>query len=160
MKIGLSDHFTYGKLLRFTLPSMVMMVFTSLYGVVDGLFVTNFVGKSALAAMNFVFPILNILSIFGYMFGAGGSALVAKTLGEGKKLRANSLFSLFVYISAALGVVFSLLGFFLLRPLLACLGASGEMLRLGLLYGKVLLVSLPFWNLQFLFQIFFVIGLL
>ena len=156
MKIGLSDHFTYGKLLRFTLPSMVMMVFTSLYGVVDGLFVTNFVGKSALAAMNFVFPILNILAIFGYMFGAGGSALVAKTLGEGKKLRANSLFSLFVYISAALGVVFSLLGFFLLRPLLECLGASGEMLRLGLLYGKVLLVSLPFWNLQFLFQIFFV----
>lgn len=156
MRIRLSDHFTYKKLLQFTFPPMVMMVFTSLYGVVDGLFVTNYVGKSALAAINFVYPVLNILATFGYMFGAGGSALVAKTLGEGKNEKANKLFSLFVYICVGLGVVFSVLGFFLLKPLLSMLGAEGEMLELAVLYGNILLISLPIWNLQFLFQIFFV----
>jgi len=156
MRIRLSDHFTYKKLLKFTFPPMVMMVFTSLYGVVDGLFVTNYAGKSALAAINFVYPVLNILATFGYMFGAGGSALVAKTLGEGKNEKANKLFSLFVYICLGLGVVFSVLGFFLLRPLLSALGAEGEMLELAVLYGNILLISLPIWNLQFLFQIFFV----
>ncbi len=156
MRIRLSDHFTYKKLLKFTFPPMVMMVFTSLYGVVDGLFVTNYAGKSALAAINFVYPVLNILATFGYMFGAGGSALVAKTLGEGKNETANRLFSLFVYICLGLGVVFSVLGFFLLRPLLSALGAEGEMLELAVLYGNILLISLPIWNLQFLFQIFFV----
>lgn len=156
MRIRLSDHFTYKKLLKFTFPPMVMMVFTSLYGVVDGLFVANYAGKSALAAINFVYPVLNILATFGYMFGAGGSALVAKTLGEGKNEKANKLFSLFVYICLGLGVVFSVLGFFLLRPLLSALGAEGEMLELAVLYGNILLISLPIWNLQFLFQIFFV----
>ena len=114
MTIGLSDHFTYRKLFRFTFPAIVMMVFTSVYGVVDGLFVTNFAGKNALAAINFVYPILNILATFGYMFGVGGSALVAKTLGEQKKEKAKQLFSLFVYISFLLGVVFAVAGFFLL----------------------------------------------
>ncbi len=156
MKIQLSDHFTYGRLLRFTFPAMVMMVFTSLYGVVDGLFVSNYVGKTALAAINFVFPVLNILATFGYIFGAGGSALVAKTMGEGKTEKANSLFSLFVYISFGVGVLFSVLGFFLLRPLLSALGASGQMLEQAVLYGNILLISMPLWNLQFLFQIFFV----
>lgn len=156
MKIHLYDHFTYGKLLRFTFPAMVMMVFTSLYGVVDGLFVTNYVGKSALAAINFVYPILNILATFGYMFGAGGSALVAKTMGEGKAEKANRLFSLFVYICTALGVLFAALGFFVLRPFMAWLGAEGNMLDMAVLYGNILLITLPFWNLQFLFQIFFV----
>lgn len=156
MEIRLSDHFSYGKLLRFTFPAMVTMVFTSLYGVVDGLFVTNFVGKTALAAINFVYPVLNILATFGYMFGAGGSALVAKTLGEGNSRKANDLFSLFVYLCLLLGIVFSVVGFFLLRPLLAMLGAQGAMLDQAVLYGNILLLSLPFWNLQFLFQIFFV----
>ena len=95
MRIQLSDHFTYSRLLRFTFPAMIMMAFTSLYCVVDGVFVANFAGKSALAAVNFVFPVLNILSTFGFLFGAGGSALVAKTLGEGDKIRANRLFSQF-----------------------------------------------------------------
>lgn len=156
MKIQLSDHFTYRRLLRFTFPAMVMMVFTSLYGVVDGLFVANYAGKSALAAINFVFPILNILATFGYMFGAGGSALVAKTMGEKKDEKANSLFSLFVYVSFLLGVLFMVLGFFLLRPLMSALGAEGQMLDEAILYGNILLVSMPLWNLQFLFQIFFV----
>lgn len=156
MPIHLSDHFTYKKLLRFTFPSIIMMVFTSLYGVVDGVFVTNFAGKSALAAINFVYPILNILGTFGYMFGTGGSALVAKTLGEGNKEKANSLFSLFVYISALIGVVFAVAGFFFLRPLMSALGAAGTMLDEAVLYGNILLIALPFWSLQFLFQIFFV----
>ncbi len=156
MKIQLSDHFTFKKLLRFTFPAMVMMVFTSIYGVVDGLFVSNYAGKTALAAINFVFPVLNILATFGYMFGAGGSALVAKTMGEGKSEKANSLFSLFVYLSFGVGVLFSVLGVFLLRPLMSALGATGEMLNQAVEYGNILLVSMPLWNLQFLFQIFFV----
>lgn len=156
MKIQLSDHFTFKKLLRFTFPAMVMMVFTSIYGVVDGLFVSNFAGKTALAAINFVFPVLNILATFGYMFGAGGSALVAKTMGEGKAEKANSLFSLFVYLSFGVGVLFSVLGVFLLRPLMSSLGATGELLNQAVEYGNILLVSMPLWNLQFLFQIFFV----
>lgn len=156
MAIRLSDHFTYKKLLRFTLPSMVMMVFTSLYGVVDGLFVTNYAGKSALASINFVYPVLMILSTFGYLWGAGGSALVSKTRGRGDEKKANSLFSLFVYISLAVGVLLSLFGFFFLEKLMVLLGAKGEMLEGAVLYGRILLCSMPLWNLQFLFQIFFV----
>lgn len=156
MEIHLSDHFTYKKLLRFTFPSVIMMVFTSLYGVVDGFFVTNYAGKTALAAINFVYPVLNILAIFGYMIGTGGSALVAKTLGEGKAKKANSLFSLFVYMSIILSVAFSVIGFFTLGPLMKLLGAEGEMLKGTLIYGNILLISLTFWNLQFLFQIFFI----
>jgi len=156
MQIQLSDHFTYSRLLRFTFPAMVMMVFTSLYGVVDGLFVANYAGKSALAAINFVYPIVNILATFGYMFGTGGSALVAKTLGEGKKEKANQLFSLFVYICTFVSVVFIVVGFFVLRPLMAYLGAEGTMLDEAVVYGNILLLAMPFWNLQFLFQIFFV----
>lgn len=156
MRIQLSDHFTYGKLLRFTFPSMVTSVFISLYGVVDGLFITNFTGKSALAAINFVYPILNILSIFGYMVGAGGSALVAKSLGEKKTEKSNQLFSLFVYLCTGLGVGLTIVGFFVLRPMLSLLGAEGQLLEQAVKYGYIVLVSLAFWNLQYLFQIFFV----
>ncbi len=155
-KIGLSDHFTYKKLLLFTFPSMIMMVFTSLYGVVDGIFVANFAGKTALAAINFVYPVLNILAVFGYMFGSGGSALVSKTLGEGEVKKANSLFSLFVYICFGLGALFAVIGFFILKPLFIFLGVEGKMLSDALIYGNILLIALPFWNLQFLFQIFFI----
>lgn len=156
MRIQLSDHFTYGKLLRFTFPSMVTMVFISLYGVVDGLFVTNYVGKSALAAINFVYPILNILAVFGYMVGAGGSALVAKFLGEKKTEKSNQLFSMFVYLCTALGLLLSIVGFFVLRPMLILLGAEGAMLEQAVEYGYIILMSLTFWNLQYLFQVFFV----
>lgn len=156
MRIKLSDHFTYSRLIRFTLPAIITMVFTFIYGVVDGLFVTNFAGKTALAAINFAFPILNILATFGYMFGVGGSALVAKTLGKGNKQKANGLFSTFVYISTVIGFLFTALGFIFLRPILIFLGAEDELLRLSLIYGRILLIALPFWNLQFLFQMFFV----
>ena len=156
MKIHLSDHFSYKTILRFTFPTIVMSVFTSLYSIVDGVFVANFAGKTALAAINFVFPVLIILATFGYMFGTGGSALVAKTLGEGDRERGNRLFSLFVYVCTLLGIAFMVVGFFCLRPLLAMLGAEGDMLDQAVLYGSILLISMPFWNLQFLFQIFFV----
>ena len=156
MSIRLSDSFSYRKLLRFTFPSIIMSVFTSLYGVVDGLFVANFAGKTALAAVNFVFPLLIILSTFGYMFGIGGSALVSKIFGEGDSKRANSLFSLFVYICVALSVLFSAVGFFVLRPTLTLFGAQGLLLENAVHYGYILLITLPFWNLQYLFQIFFV----
>jgi len=116
-QIHLSDHFSYGKLLRFTLPSIVMMIFTSVYSVVDGLFVSNFVGKTAFAAINLIMPVLNILGTFGYMFGAGGSALIAKTLGEQEQEKANRLFSLFVYLSIGFGVLMMLLGIFFMQSL-------------------------------------------
>lgn len=156
MRIQLSDHFSFRTLLRFTLPSMVTMVFISLYGIVDGLFVTNFSGKSALAAINFVYPILSILSFFGYMVGVGGSALVAKNLGERKTERANELFSLFVGLCTGISIVLTVIGLFILRPVLTMLGAEGQLLAQSVEYGRILLISLTFWNLQYLFQIFFV----
>ena len=110
MKIQLSDHFTCSKLLRLTLPSIVMMVFTSIYGVVDGFFVSNYVGKTPFTAVNFIYPVLMILGCAGFMFGTGGGALIAKTMGEGRPEQANRLFSLIVYVSAACGVVLEEIG--------------------------------------------------
>lgn len=155
MTIQLSDHFNYKKLLRFTLPSIVMLVLTSVYGIVDGLFVTNFVGKSQFVAINLILPVLNILSTFGYMFGAGGSALVAKTLGEGDKEKANKIFSLLIYISAALGVLFTIVGFFTVRPISSLLGAKGQTVEYCVRYSRIILFAMPAWILQFEFQIFF-----
>lgn len=156
MKIQLSDHFNYKKLLRFTLPSIVMMIFTSIYGVVDGFFVSNFVGKGPFTAVNFIMPFLMILGAVGFMFGAGGSALIAKTLGEGDPERANRLFSLFVYVSAACGVVLTVLGIVFLRPIAARMGAKGELLEHCVTYGRIVLLALPAYLLQFEFQSFFV----
>ena len=116
MRIQLSDHFTTGKLLRFVAPSIVMMIFTSVYGVVDGLFVSNFVGKTAFAAVNLIFPLLMILGALGFMIGTGGSALVARTLGEGDSGRAQRYFSMLVYVTIGGGIVFSVLGLLFLRP--------------------------------------------
>ena len=116
MKIRLSDHFTCRRLLRFTLPSIVMMIFTSIYGVVDGLFVSNFVGKTPFAAINLIMPFLMAFGALGFMIGTGGSALVAKTLGEGKRERANALFSMLIGVTLALGVAVAAVGMPLLRP--------------------------------------------
>ncbi len=116
MKIQLSDRFTYSKLFRFTLPSVVMMVFTSIYGVVDGFFVSNFVGKTPFAAVNFIMPFLMILGPFGFMLGTGGSALISRTMGEGEDKKAQGLFSLFVYAAAASGLAIGVLGFLFIRP--------------------------------------------
>lgn len=156
MKIQLSDRFTYGKLFRFTLPSIVMMVFTSVYGVVDGFFVSNFVGKTPFAAVNFIMPFLMILGAVGFMFGTGGSALISRTMGEGDDAKAQRLFSLFVYASAACGVVIGALGLLFIRPVAAWLGAEGEMLENCVLYGRVILPALPALMLQYEFQSFFI----
>lgn len=153
--IKLSDQFTVKRLLRFTFPSVIMMVFTSIYGVVDGFFVSNYVGKTAFASVNFIMPVLMILGCIGFMFGTGGSALIAKTLGEGDKNRANSIFSLIVWTSAGCGVVLAILGVILVRPVAAALGAEGEMLDRCVLYGRIILSALPFYVLQYEFQCLF-----
>lgn len=156
MNISLSERFGYGKLLRFTLPSVGMMIMTSVYGVVDGYFVSNYVGLTPFAAVNLIFPFLMILGGTGFMFGSGGSALIAKTLGEGKKELANKTFSLLVYSAAALGVIFSVLGIAVLRPVSALLGAEGELLENCVRYGRIYLASMPFYLLQYTFQSFFI----
>lgn len=156
MRIQLSDHFSYGKLLRFTLPSIIMMIFTSVYSVADGLFVSNFAGKTAFAAINLIMPVLNILGTFGYMFGAGGSALIAKTLGEQNREKANRLFSLFVYLSIGFGVFMMLVGIIFMRPIAIGLGAEGQLLEDCLVYGRIFIIALPAWILLYEFQLFFV----
>lgn len=156
MSIRLSDHFTYRRLLRFTWPSMAMMIFTSIYGVVDGFFVSNFAGKVPFTAVNLIMPFLMIIATVGFMFGTGGSAVVANASGAGDDEKAKSLFSLFVYVSFALGVVFAALGIAFLRPISVLLGAEGEVLENCVVYGRIILLALPFYVLQLLFQSFFV----
>ena len=156
MKIQLSDHFSYGRLIRFTLPSIAMMIFTSIYGVVDGFFVSNFAGKTPFAAINLIMPFLMILSTVGFMFGTGGTAIVAKAFGEGDKVRANQYFSLFTYVSFTVGVIFAVLGIVFIRPIAKLLGAEGELLENCVLYARIILLALPFYVLQMLFQSFFV----
>jgi len=156
MAIQLSDHFTYRKLMRFTLPSMAMMIFTSIYGVVDGFFVSNFAGKAPFTAVNFIFPFLMILSTAGFMFGTGGTAIVSKTFGEGNHEKANRYFSLFVYFSFALGLLLAGLGILFVRPVAALLGAEGRLLENSVAYARIVLAALPFYVLQLLFQSFFV----
>lgn len=153
--IQLSDHFDYRLLLRFTFPSIVMLVFTSIYGVVDGFFVSNFAGKTPFAAVNFIYPVVMILGSVGFMFGTGGSALIAKTVGEGDRGKANEIFSMLVWASAGCGVVLAAAGMLLLRPLASALGAQGELLENGVLYGRIILCALPFFVLQFEFQCLF-----
>lgn len=155
MNIQLSDHFSYRRLLRFTLPSIVMLIFTSVYGVVDGFFVSNFVGKTAFTAVNFIMPFLMILGAVGFMFGTGGGALIAKTLGEGNKEKAIQLFSLLVYISAASGIVLSVLGIIFIKPIAILLGAQGQMLKDSIVYGRIILMALPAYILQYEFQCLF-----
>lgn len=156
-KIGiqLSDHFTYSRLFRFTLPSIVMLIFSSLYGVVDGFFVSNFVGKEAFTAVNFIMPFLMILGAIGFLFGTGGGALIARTMGEGNPDLANRQFSLVVYVSLGIGVILTVLGFWLLRPVAAFLGAEGVLLEDCVRYGRVILLANPAYILQYEFQCLF-----
>ena len=156
MKIQLSDHFTYDKLFKFTLPSVIMMIFTSVYGVVDGYFVSNYVGKTPFAAVNFIYPFIMLLGAFGFMFGTGGSALIAKSLGQKQEEKANMQFSFIVYFSVVTGIIVALLGIVFLRPIASLLGAEGELLENSVLYGTIILAAMPFFMLQFEFQSFFV----
>lgn len=156
MHIRLSDHFTYRKLLIFTFPSIAMMIFTSIYTVVDGFFVSNFAGKTPFAAVNLIMPVLLILGTVGFMFGTGGTSIVAKTCGEGDIKRANSYFSLFVYVAFAAGVVLAVLGIIFARPIAEVLWASGQLLSDCVIYARIILLALPFFVLQMMFQSFFV----
>ena len=156
MNIALSDHFTFRKLLRFTFPSIVMMIFTSIYGVVDGIFVSNFVGKTPFAAINLIMPCLMIFGCVGFMIGAGGSALVAKTLGEGDRERANRLFSMLIYITIIAGISLTIVGLIFLRPLSIMLGAEGDMIDYCVRYGRIILIAQTFFMLQNTFQSFLI----
>lgn len=154
--IKLSNHFTYSKLIRFTLPSICMMIFTSIYCIVDGFFVSNFAGDIPFKALNLIFPFLMILGTVGFMFGTGGTAIVAKKMGEGDNQKANEYFSLFVYLTFVLGIIFEILGIIFIRPIAILLGATGELLENCVLYGTTILLSLPFLVLQYLFQSFMI----
>lgn len=155
-QIQLSDHFNFIKLFRFTIPSIIMMIFTSVYGVVDGLFVSNFVGKTEFAAVNFIMPFIMILGTFGFMFGTGGSALVSKIMGEGDKERANKIFSLILYTSLGFGAVIAILGVVFTRPVAIFLGAEGQMLEECVKYGRIVLIAIPAYMLQYEFQSFMI----
>lgn len=138
-KIQLSDHFTYRKLFRFTLPSIVMMVFTSIYGVVDGYFVSNYAGKTAFASVNLVMPFIMILGGMGFMIGTGGTALVSVVLGQKDHERANRYFSMMIYLTVIMGVILSVFGFTFMRPIAVLLGATEEMLADCVLYGRIVI---------------------
>ena len=154
MRIQLSDHFTYKKIWRFSLPPIVMMVFTSIYGVVDGLFVSNFVGKVPFAAINLVMPFIMILGGFGFMIGTGGSALVAKTIGEGDREKANRYFSMMIQLTLAAGIVLSVIGVLFIRPISYLLGATDAMIEDCVVYGRVVLLFNTAFMLQNVFQTF------
>lgn len=156
MAIKLYEHFTYKKLFRFTLPSIIMMIFTSIYGVVDGLFVSNIVGDAEFAALNFIMPYLMVLGAPGFMLGTGGCALISKTYGEGDRKRANKLFSMVVYIALALGVVLAIIGIFTVRSVATAMGATGDMIGDCALYGAIISVALPAYMIQLCFQSIFV----
>ena len=156
MKIQLSDHFTYKMLLQFVLPSIIMMVFTSIYGVVDGLFVSNFVGKTPFAAVNLVMPFIMVFGGIGFMFGTGGSALVAKTMGEGDKPRANRYFTMMIIATLICGVVISTIGVIYMEPISVFLGADAEMLPDCVLYGRIVLAFNTAFMLQNVFQSFLI----
>ena len=153
--IQLSDHFNYQKLLRFTFPSIIMLVFTSIYSVVDGFFVSNFAGKTPFTAVNFIMPFLMILGCVGFMFGTGGGALIAMTMGEGDREKANQTLSLLVYVSIACGIALAVFGQLCLRPIAAVLGAEGRLLEDCATYGRVILLGLPAYVLQYEFQCLF-----
>lgn len=158
MKINLSEHFTYKKLIRFTLPTIIMMIFTSIYGVVDGLFVSNVVGSNAFASVNLIMPAVMIIGAIGFMIGTGGSAIISKTLGEGNKEEANKQFSMLIYLEIILGVVFSSVAIIFLKPIAKMLGATPDMMDDCLTYGGILLIGMTAFILQNSFQSFMVVA--
>lgn len=156
MNIKLSEHFGYKKLLKFTLPSIVMMIFTSIYGVVDGYFVSNFAGSTQFAAVNLIMPFLMIFGAVGFMIGTGGSALVSMKLGQKEDKKANEIFSLLIYVLIGVGIVFTISGIILVRPVAGLLGAEGDMLDYCTTYGRIIMIALVPFMLQNVFQSFLV----
>ena len=154
--ISLSEHFTYKKLIKFTLPTIIMMIFTSIYGVVDGLFISNVVKGNAFASVNLIMPVIMIIGTIGFMFGTGGSAMISKTLGEGDNEKANRYFSMLIYLEIILGVIFTALGLLFLEPIAILLKATKEMLPDCLTYGRILLIGMTAFILQNSFQSFLV----
>lgn len=153
--IRLSDHFSLRRLLCYALPSIAMMIFSSIYGIVDGFFVSNYVGKMAFTAVNLIYPFLIILGSIGFMFGTGGAALISKTMGEKNMKKAKETFSLIIFTSVVLGIILSILGIIFLPQIASLLGAKDEVLTDCILYGKIILISLPFYILQYEFQCLF-----
>lgn len=154
-KIKISDHFSYNRLLRFTVPSIIMMIFTSIYGVVDGLFVSNFTGKTSFAAINFIIPYTMILSAAGFMLGTGGNAYISKLLGEEKKNESKSVFSLIVFVTVISGIILTVIGEIFLRPVAVILGAQGQLLEDAVFYGRIVLCGTTLYMLQSEFQSLF-----
>ncbi len=155
MGIQLSDHFDYKRLIRLTIPSIVMLVVTSIYSVVDGFFISNFAGKVPFAAVNFIMPVLMVVGAVGFMMGTGGSALIAKTMGMRDREKANRLFSMVVYLSVIMGTTLAVLGILFMRPIASFLGAEGELLENAVRYGRIVLLATPAFILQFEFQCLF-----
>lgn len=156
--IQLSEHFSYKKLIRFTLPTIIMMIFTSIYGVVDGIFVSNVVGSEAFAGVNLIMPAIMILGSVGFMIGTGGSALVAKTIGEGKEEEANRYFSMLIYLVIIVGIILALVGCLLVNPISQMLGAKGDLVSICTSYGRIIMLALPAFLLQNCFQSFLVVA--
>lgn len=156
MKIQLSDHFGYSRLIRFTIPSIIMMIFTSIYGMVDGYFVSNYVGKTEFAALNLIWPYPMIIGAIGYMIGVGGTALISKTLGEGRRRDANAYFSMLIYFSLGVGISLDIIGLIFMRPVAILLGAEGAMLDYAIRYGNIIMAFIPTFMLQVAFQPFLV----
>ena len=158
MAVRLSDHFTYKKLFRAVIPSILMMIFTSLYTIVDGVFISNMVGKTPFAGLNLIYPIISAIGAVGFMLGAGGSALVAKILGEGNKERANKVFSIVVYFTVIVGIILSIVGALIVEPVAKLLGANETLLPYCVTYGRILLAAIVAFMLQNMFQAFFIVA--
>lgn len=158
MKIQLSDHFTFKRLLRFVFPSIIMMVFTSIYGVVDGLFVSNFVGKSAFASINIIMPFIMLIGGMGFMVGTGGTALVAKTLGEGKKEKAHEYFTMMIMFTVILSIILTILGIIFIEPVAYLLGATDSMIENCVIYGRIVIGFSMAFMLQNIFQSFLIVA--
>ena len=164
-RIKLSEHFTYGKLLRFVMPSIIMMLFTSVYGIVDGFFVANYAGERAFASLNLIFPLIMILGSVGFMLGTGGNAVVSKALGEGDSEKANRVFSMLVYVTVIVGALLSVIGILLARPVAKAFVSGeesfsmqerAEVVEYCVVYARIILAVLPAFMLQNAFQGFFV----
>ncbi len=158
MNIQLSEHFTYKKLIKFTIPTIIMMIFTSIYGIVDGIFISNCVGADAFASVNLIWPAIMILGSIGFMIGAGGSALVSKTIGEGQEQKAKEYFSMLIYVLIIAGIILSIIGFIFIRPISVLLGAEGDLINICVKYGRTLLIALTAFLLQNCFQSFLVVA--
>lgn len=155
LRIQLSDHFSYTKLLRYSLPSIIMTVFISLYGIMDGLFVSNFAGKTAFAAISLILPFVFAMGSVGFMIGTGGAAIIAKTLGEKQQDKANQIFSMLITFTAIMGIILTVFGLLIIRPVAMAMGATGELLENSVLYGSIMISFQTVFMLQTTFQSLF-----